>query len=148
MTEAEIFEALEALQNECGPLAIADLAFKVNARPAAVRTFHVCLRPLGEGNEAPWVFGRGDSGRAAIADARAKWLAEKDAHRAELLNRMALAIIDITARQGACSDAALRAENFHQSDIAELGAEACAEAERMASSGPFVIVATPQSNAD
>lgn len=85
--------------------------------------------------------------RDLLAAIEAKWASYRDQHRVELIRRMALKIIEITAVQGVCSDAALRADVFSAEDVAAYGGEACAEADRMAAGGPFMIITVPGANA-
>lgn len=77
----------------------------------------------------------------------AKWAEHSDTHATNLIRNMALQIISITADQGECTDAALRGAKFEAADVAFYGERACAEAERIASCGPFSIVTTSGANA-
>jgi len=71
----------------------------------------------------------------------------KAQHHASKVRRMALKIIELTAIHGECDDARLRGGDFGAAEVAELGDEACAEANRMASNGPFKITRMVGSNA-
>ena len=77
----------------------------------------------------------------------AAWEERRATSERETTRRMALAIIRITADCDGCSDAALRADNFDDSEIAALGAAAIEVANEMAANGPFSIVPVAQSNA-
>ena len=77
----------------------------------------------------------------------AAWEKRRTTSERETTRRMALAIIRITADCDGCSDAALRADNFDDSEIAALGAAAIEVANEMAANGPFSIVPVAQSNA-
>ena len=77
----------------------------------------------------------------------AQWDEYAAKHRASKLRRMALRIIEATAERGQCDDMLLRDAGFTQSEITALGEEACAEADRMASNGPFKITRMVGSNA-
>src|SRR5262245_2993992 len=55
--------------------------------------------------------------RDLLAAIEAKWASYSDRHRVETIRAMALEIIRITALQGACSDAALRAGTFSAEDV-------------------------------
>ena len=82
---------------------------------------------------------RGDTYRELIADCEERWAIHSDLHASTTIREMALSIIAITADQGECSDAALRAK-FDAADVDRYGDHACAEASSMASNGPFSIV--------
>jgi len=87
----------------------------------------------------------GDTYRELLADCEAKWAAHSDLHAANTIREMALAIIAITADQGECTDAALRAK-FDAADVRRHGDAACAQATEMASNGPFSIVTMSGAN--
>jgi hypothetical protein len=74
------------------------------------------------------------------------WLAHRERHRQQITRKMALAIIQITADFGECTDAALRTA-FAPSEIKSYGTEACAAANAMAACGPFSIKAMVGANA-
>lgn len=73
-----------------------------------------------------------------LANARAKWEEHKDRHRSQVVRKMALEIIRITADIGECTDAALRG-CFSSADISQYGADACVDADSIAGRGPFTI---------
>lgn len=83
--------------------------------------------------------GGGDTYRELLADCEAKWAAHIDLHASNVIREMALAIITITADQGECTDAALRAK-FDATDVTRYGDRACEQASATASNGPFSIV--------
>lgn len=94
----------------------------------------------------PSGIGRGDSFRGsgetweeAIADARAKWSENADSFLSQLIQKMALAVITITATTGECTDAGLRLHGFDQLDIDCHGERAAERANDMAATGPFSI---------
>lgn len=80
-----------------------------------------------------------DTWRDLLAACEAKWAEHSDLHATNRIREMALAIITLTADQGECTDAALRAK-FDAADIVRYGERACAQATEMASNGPFSIV--------
>jgi hypothetical protein len=82
---------------------------------------------------------QGDGYRELLEACEAKWAEHSDLHAANIVREMALAIIAITADQGECTDAALRAK-FDAADVARYGDSACEQATTMASNGPFRIV--------
>lgn len=84
-------------------------------------------------------FVQGDTYRELIANCEAAWAERADLHATNTIREMALKIISITADQGECTDAALRA-TFDAVDVARYGERACAQATEMASNGPFSIV--------
>lgn len=57
----------------------------------------------------------------------------------EIIRQMAMAIINATADTGSCNNAALRVAGFSDHDISLHGSAACAEANQIASNGPFSI---------
>jgi hypothetical protein len=76
-----------------------------------------------------------------------KWAECSARHRAEIIRKMALRIINLTAEHGECTDAALRGDVFSAGDISMYGVEACEEANRIAAKGPFSIIAIKGANA-
>ena len=77
--------------------------------------------------------------RELVEKIEAEWAVRGETHAAKTTREMALAIISITADQGECTDAALRA-TFDAADVARYGERACEQATEMASNGPFSIV--------
>jgi hypothetical protein len=77
--------------------------------------------------------------REALAKIEEAWAERSDTYAAKTIREMALAIISITADQGECSDAALRAQ-FDAADVIRFGERAVAQANEIASTGPFTIV--------
>lgn len=90
---------------------------------------------------------KGDDWADLKAQLVAKWETHKDTHAANLVRSLALQIISITADQGECTDAALRGAKFSAEDVSFYGERACAEAERIASTGPFTITRLSGANA-
>lgn len=76
----------------------------------------------------------------AFADLRAKWAERSERYAAEMIRSMALEIIRITAERGQCDAFALRAGKFSQEDVATYGERAVADANEIASNGPFSII--------
>jgi hypothetical protein len=77
---------------------------------------------------------------------RAKHTEHIAEHRHRVAREMALEIIRATAEVGECSTTRLRMK-FSADEIARLGSDACAEADRMASNGPFSIAPMVGANA-
>ena len=76
----------------------------------------------------------------AIERARA-WIATRGVVRRDaLIRRMALAIIDISDRDGLCCERALVRAGFSAVEVAQHGADACARADEMCGGKPFAIV--------
>lgn len=82
---------------------------------------------------------RAETYRDTLERVTAEWEERGSAYIAKTIREMALAIIGITADQGECTDAALRAQ-FDASDVTKFGERACEQATAMASNGPFSIV--------
>lgn len=76
----------------------------------------------------------------AFADLRAKWAKRKASDDVEMIRSMALEIIRITAERGQCDAFALRADKFSQEDVDTYGERAVADANEIASNGPFSII--------
>ena len=77
----------------------------------------------------------------------AAWSTRRDEHRQKTVRKMALEIIRLTAEYGAATDAALRSAGFDQTEIDAVGAEAVADANEIASNGPFEIASVANANA-
>lgn len=75
----------------------------------------------------------------------ATWEKHFAAHRKQTIRKIALRIIEITADNGACHEAALRM-TFSQDQIAAYGKEACADANEIADKGPFSIAPAQGAN--
>lgn len=80
-----------------------------------------------------------DTWRDLLAAGEAEWATRSDQHAEHTIRAMALEIISITADQGECTDAALRAK-FDAADVIRFGEQACAQATEMGGLGPFSIV--------
>lgn len=79
---------------------------------------------------------------------REKWAAHRAKYNAELIRKIALAIIEITAVNGECTDAALRGTyRFTDEQVRKFGADAVAKANEMAANGPFSIITQRGANA-
>ena len=83
----------------------------------------------------------------ALTAMREQWAARRDEYRRKTIRKMALEIIRITAELGECTDAALRAGEFTPEEVVQFGAEAIADANTIASNGPFAIVPAAKANA-
>lgn len=77
---------------------------------------------------------------------RAGWAERCADYRRETIRRMALEIIRITADQGVCTDAALRAGEFSADEVSRYGEEACRDANEIAGKGPFSITTVAGAN--
>jgi len=145
MTPTEIAIALAAIRAEGSKNAYVSVGISVSAnrsRPVVMASFY----PddiIGRHH----VDAEGDSFEEAIAGLRKAWDDAKHLADKNTIRKMALAIIEITGDQGACSDAALRGRGFYQPQIDRCGPLACEEATRLAAGGPFSIVATVGANA-
>lgn len=60
--------------------------------------------------------------------------------RERRIREMALAIIDLTDTDGACTEASLRRRGFPADEVRDLSAAACERASEMAGNAPFVVV--------
>lgn len=146
LTHAEARDAFKAFARTIGPkcdLGIGLEASHWDKDPAPLSaTFWVNGLGGGEGQRFNV---RASTYRDLLAAAEAEWATRSDLHAIETIRKMALAIISITADQGECSDAALRAQ-FDAADIKRYGDKACAQATEIASNGPFSIVSLSGAN--
>lgn len=82
----------------------------------------------------------------ALKSLSEQWESRKEKHRAELIKKMALAIIRVTTENGECTDAALRQE-FDASEVSSVADDACQLADKMAGRGPFKVKRARGANA-
>lgn len=143
MQAPEIIAALRALAEEAGPKAYASIVITADPRNA----IHISLSPKGLLDDHR-VTADADSFEEAFARLRATLEADKARMDKRRIRQMALAIIEISLDQGACSDAALRGTGFSILQIKRHGPDACEEAGRLAAGGPFRIVRTRGANAE
>jgi hypothetical protein len=81
-----------------------------------------------------------------LSQLRSEWAKHNDEYRRATVRKMALEIIHLTA-EGNCTDSALRGDKFTPEEVAEYGEEACAQANQIASNGPFEIKTISRANA-
>lgn len=151
MNAREIQDAADKLVSEIGPLA--DLSFWVSSKSQYLsddtektNPVTVMLYPDGTGSDAPHLMVHEKTFELAFEAIRAKWEKYSAVHKSRIIRKMALAIIEITADQGACSEAALRSAKFSDEEIKFYGAKAAADADEIAAGGPFKIVPTENAN--
>lgn len=113
-------------------ISIADGAFSCAVYPKGVTR-----------NQAFMVFA--DDLSALLDKALAKWAEHAAEYRRQMVRKMALAVIRITAECGQCTDAALR-QQFAEEDVEALSADAVTDANTIAGNGPFSVVALPRGN--
>src|SRR3546814_3527460 len=113
------------------------------------KMFTAALYPdgIGAGRSRNRLAAKADTLEDLLARLRALWNEAGARHRAARIRSMALAIIRITAEQGTCTDAALRAGDFTAEEVARYGADAGEAADEIASNGPFSIVSIAGPNA-
>jgi hypothetical protein len=142
MELSQVTEAVAALSAKVGSRA--DVYFSVDRRGS-----NISIYAHGIGGSDADIRVRceaGDTFATLLARAEAAWDEHSGQHRRELIRKMALAIIEITASQGRCSDAALRMR-FSRDDIEALGPEAVADANSIAANGPFGIATAADNGA-
>lgn len=145
MKPAEIRTALHELKKEVGIKA--NISLHIDGDHERGEPVYIGLYPFGVCNGADgYLSARAADFAEAIATLRKDWEAFRDKHRQTWLQKMALAIIKITADQGECTDAALR-QDFDAGMLASMGAEACELANQMAANGPFTIKENRGANA-
>lgn len=137
LTHTEALVAFGELAKAIGPKAEVYPGLNV-IRHSLGCALHTAVYPAG-------ILGKGvfhvkaDTYRETLAKIEADWEERGSTYIAKTVREMALAIIAITADQGECTDAALRAQ-FDASDVTKFGERACEQATEMASNGPFSIV--------
>lgn len=82
-----------------------------------------------------------------IAKLQIEWTKVREETDRRHTRLLAVAIIELTADQGECTEPALRGRGFSQVDIDRLGAKAAEEATRLSTLGPFTILKTGGRNA-
>lgn len=141
LTLTEACAAFKAFSKSISAKAQCSVSLSTNY---GVKAIHALVKPGGYEDDTTF-FLHADTFRDLLEQCEAKWVEHSDLFAANTIRRMALAIITITADQGECSDAALRAE-FDASEITRYGERACAQATEMASNGPFSIVTLSGAN--
>lgn len=139
MTIAEVVAELKSLEKEFGNAPYSSISVR------ATRNFimDACFYPNGI-TKSPSSHSSGNTFRETLADLRTEVAKQSALDERNTIRDMAIAIMRAHAEQGECRHAHLRSANFSDSVIAKYGERACAEAERVAGSGPFVIA--PETN--
>jgi hypothetical protein len=137
LTHTEARAAFTALAVEVGSKAA--IYVSLGSHAFEKQALSASIYPQGIGSGGATLRVEADDYRALLAAAQDKWAEHSDLHATNTIRAMALAIIAITADQGECTDAALRAQ-FDASDVRRHGEPACEQASAMASNGPFSIV--------
>lgn len=143
MTPKEFKVAITALAKEIGPRAELWASIGIEGDHPLTASVY----PTGMCGSAGCAFRvEADDFDELIVTLRTKWAEHKDRYHAEMVRKMALEIIRLTAEHGECTDAALRAV-FNPGDVAFFGPDAIADANKIASNGPFSITAVKGANA-
>lgn len=141
-TIQEMHADIVALKNEIGGKADVYFTFSSSDQP------RISVYQNGIGSSGGIRFSdHGFDFDAMIAKARAWWVEKSEKAHAETVRRMALAVMETHLDRGDCDDAALRAKGFTQQQIDQFGTAACAEAEKLADSRPFLIRKSATGNA-
>lgn len=141
MTPTEIRDALELLRKRIGR----EASVFVRIDPSRAQISGV-IYPNGVcGKERLSI--EADDFPEAITKLNEAWNEARDNLQAEKIKAMALAIIRLTAEQGACTDRALRCE-FDDADVIAYGDRAAELANSMAANGPFSITRDGAANAE
>lgn len=139
-TIPEIQDALATLQQRVGGKAHVSVSISHDA--SISRDPHLSIWPDGiaGGNYRTGIIHvRGEDWDEVFKNAHQKWDEAQAEFERRLINDMAFAIIRLTVEQGECTDAALRADDFHQADIQEYGERAESRANEVSEMGPFEI---------
>lgn len=145
MTPQEFRQELKALKKEVGPNAWVSAGITDPSYPDTKGTLDCTVYPHGIGMSIGNFTVYAEDWSELLAAATAKWTACADQQRKHMVRKIALAIIRTTADAGTCTDAALRSE-FQSDAITKFGAEALADANKIASNGPFEIITVRGAN--
>ena len=144
MTPAEVKAELVALKAEMGSRANASAS--IDASPHRGRQ-NIFLHAYPHGYAGKSISVWADDWADGLRQLRAIWEEAAERLRAEHVRKMALAIIRITAEQGVCTNAALRADEFNDDDVERYGTAAVEDANGIAANGPFSITRLAGANA-
>lgn len=148
MTPSQLKTAILALQKEIGPRAEIYVSLNTASWRSDEGSLFASVYPRGLSSSEEMAFQvSADEGEDLLKKLRDGWAQHSARHRAELIRKMALRIINITAENGECTDAALRGEVFTEADVRLYGDDACEEANRIAARGPFSIITIRGANA-
>jgi hypothetical protein len=147
MTPVEAATAYREFLKSVGPDANIYVSLNVGIFEARKGTLHAMLYPAGICHSSGYVSADADTFEDLLAAIGSVWAESADRNRAERVRKMALEIIRITAEQGACTDAALRADEFTADEVSRYSEAAIADANEIASNGPFSIVRLAGANA-
>lgn len=144
MNNNDVRAASFALAQEVGPNAEVYPSFSIHGHQSEALTLAiypngVCKEPRFEiyADDLDTLFARGKAECEARGDEFAK----------KLVRQMALRVIELTADFGSCSVSQLRGAQFSDEQVKFYGAMACAEADQIASNGPFAIIEERGANA-
>ena len=142
MEAALIKKTLTDFAKNVGPRAYVSLTIA----PGAGENVAIYVYPDGITRDCA-MCARANDWTGVLTAMREQWAARSDEHRRKTIRKMALEIIRITAELGECTDAALRAGEFTPDEVVQFGEEAIADANTVASNGPFAIVSVANANA-
>lgn len=145
MQPKEIYERIQKMKRLMGPEAYISLSVSADCYHSDKGYATACVYPRGVCKSAAFVI-YGNDWAELVDRLEHEWQAHALKHRADTIRKMALLIIKLTA-EGNCTEAALRGSEFSAEEVAQLSAEACADADAIASNGPFEIKPVPRSNA-
>ena len=145
MTPQEIKDAVSALAKEIGPKAYVSLDIKSDDWGDDL-VMGYCRTSIG-GNDGPSIVVYGNDWQPALDKLREEWSKISAGLHSQFVRNMALEIIKITAEIGRCHNAALRTAGFSDEEIELYGSEACDDADKIASNGPFSILEIAGANA-
>lgn len=138
MDPRKIQERLEILRGSVGDRAYCSASYDDSGPPCRIHIYPNGICASGRDAELNTRL-TAETWADAFTLADEKWAERKANHRASTIRRIALTIIKITADRGECKDADLRMADFSDSEISELGQDACEDANTIASNGPFAI---------
>lgn len=146
MTPQEFRQELIAFRKSIGPEAYVSAGITgLDWDPGTKGTLDCTIYPNGLTRDRGSFTVYAEDWAKLLAAVKAKWETHQGEHRKQMVRKLALAIIRITADLGRCTDAALRSE-FTKDQIKEFGALAISDANKMAANGPFEIVKTRGAN--
>ena len=142
MTAADLVTRAIALRQSVGPKAEIYLSTSAGiCAPDAARCVFMSIRPTGEyGSDALYFTFQAATWPDAFAQAETWARNWKVTSRENAIRSMALAIIEITDRDGKCTEQALIGRKLTREQVLEFHEAACVRAGEMADNAPFRVV--------
>ena len=142
MTAADLVTRVIALRQSVGPKAEIYLSTSAGiCAPDAARCVFMSIRPTGEyGSDALYFTFQAATWPDAFAQAETWARNWEITSRENTIRSMALAVIEITDRDGNCAEQVLLNRKFTREQVLEFHEAACARAGEMCAGAPFSVV--------